>query len=346
MELNPKVWVIDSTKMGTYMDCPRKFLFEHVLGWSTEEPSYHLTFGIAWHEAMEVLINSRKDRDKPGYDSDVVPAAFDAFMASFRERCEERNDELYAPKTPDNAARALDQYIRHFYQDNFKPIYVEISGSVPVSAGRHGSLPFFYRIDAVVEDARGTYFMEHKTSSRGGVTWQAEWVQALQPGLYMHVLRAIGLENAFGVINGAFLRNAPKLKKNGEPYAGSRDNEFLRVIIKKSNSQMHEWFLTLEHWLERLFDDLEKLAYTPEHHVLDQEVLVTFPKQPRSCTKYGICPYFDICTASPNPVAWESAHQLPTGYVHRFWDPRELDTEGTTVINVEGDSDGSTHPKA
>ena len=43
----------DSSKLDTYLDCPRKFFYEHMLGWRVDRPAHALHFGTSWHMARE-----------------------------------------------------------------------------------------------------------------------------------------------------------------------------------------------------------------------------------------------------------------------------------------------------
>ena len=51
----PTLQTVDSTKINTFLDCPRQYFFTYVLGWRSDRPNNHLVFGQAWHEAMEHL---------------------------------------------------------------------------------------------------------------------------------------------------------------------------------------------------------------------------------------------------------------------------------------------------
>lgn len=342
MKLHPTTKVIDSTKLNTYLSCPRKYFFGFVLGWQPEEPSNHLIFGIAWHEAMEVLLKARSESSSPGYPEEVLPAAFHAFIDSYRESLPPETDDLYAPKNPENVALALQQYIDQWKHDRFKLLFpTEISGSVPVLVGDHEVL-FYYRLDAVVEDPdRGICFLEHKTTGRAGSTWEAEWVQAIQPGTYLHAMHSIGLPKPTGLINGAVFRKPPRLKADGTPYANSgKGNEFIRVPISKNGLQMQEWLVTLGHWLGQLIADQERVAAGAATDPAGN-VMLAFPKNPKSCTDFGICPYHDICVASSNPIAWADAHSTPAGFEVRYWDPRSLDNEDTTKLGAEANVENS-----
>lgn len=43
----------DSTSLGTFKECPRKYYYQHILGWQTKHASVHLIFGQLYHSGME-----------------------------------------------------------------------------------------------------------------------------------------------------------------------------------------------------------------------------------------------------------------------------------------------------
>ena len=92
----PEWDILDSSKIQSYMRCPRKYFFNHILGWSLEEEeqgaleisssgllaapkseirkSEHLVFGTAWHHSMEHLLRENRKAGMPkGYTIQSVP---------------------------------------------------------------------------------------------------------------------------------------------------------------------------------------------------------------------------------------------------------------------------------
>jgi ATP-dependent helicase/DNAse subunit B len=75
LEKQPTWEVQDATKIQAYMNCPRRYFYEYVLGWRAERKNVHLEFGNGWHVAMETLLNE-------GYHTDAVARAF-AHLAEY-----------------------------------------------------------------------------------------------------------------------------------------------------------------------------------------------------------------------------------------------------------------------
>jgi len=79
--------IIDSSKLSTFMECPRKYFYEYVLGWRPSMPNVHLTFGTAWHAAVERLLIE-------GYSQEHVEEAKFIFLQYYRRDLPEEADRI------------------------------------------------------------------------------------------------------------------------------------------------------------------------------------------------------------------------------------------------------------
>jgi len=289
--------ILDSSKLTAYMDCPRRYFFEYVLAWRSDAPNNHLVFGTAWHDAMEHLLLNN-------YSDESVIAGFEKFLLSYREHFPPESDELYHPKSPANALKALGLYCEQHAGDQyeFETLYTEIAGTVPINADQ----VLHFRLDSICRSENGSIFsLEHKTAGNFSRFWTDQWPMAVAVGTYTHVMNCLyNPADVWGVrINGtAFLK---------------RDIKFLRVPVRKTLSHMKQWLWNVAWWADQIrwqFDLLEKCSES-------DQVLTAFPQQPGSCTKYFGCPYHDFCLAWPNPLA--HADEPPAGYTIEHWDPSE-----------------------
>ena len=298
LEKHPTWDILDSSKLATFLECPRKYFFEYVLAWRTDAPNNHLIFGQAWHDAMEHLLLY-------GYSDNSIFDAYDKFLATYRKEFPEDSDELYAPKTPMNALKALGKYTEHYTRDldEFEVLYTEIAGTVPITEDQ----VLHFRLDSICRDiARGYYFsLEHKTGSRLSRFWTDQWPLAVAIGTYTHVLYCLYPgEEIYGVkINGTFFQKT----KIG----------LQRVPIRKTLEQMQQWMWNVVWWADQIAWQFETLMACSEN----DEVLMAFPQNPTSCTKYFGCPYHDFCLAWPNPL--QHCDEPPTGMKIEYWDPTE-----------------------
>jgi len=279
------------------MDCPRRYFYEYVLGWRPDAPNNHLVFGQAWHDAMEHLLLN-------GYEDDSVLAAFDKFLSTYREEFPESSDSLYEPKTPTNALRALGLYSERYLSDlrEFEVLYTEIAGTVPINQ----SQVLHFRLDSICRDKQGRYFsLEHKTGSRMSRFWTDQWPLSVQVGTYTHVMHCLyPSPEVWGVkINGTFFQKT-KI-------------DFLRLPIRRTLDHMKQWLWNVTWWADQIAWNFESLTDCSD----DEEVLMAFPQQPGSCTKYFGCPYHDFCLAWANPL--QHLDIVPPGFKVEYWNPLE-----------------------
>lgn len=286
--------VVDSSKIQTFMDCPRKFFFRYVLGWTSDEPNIHLVFGSAWHEAMEHLMNH-------GLSEDQAFLAFDKFREKYKEEYPDMFMEPdHASKNTENALKALHQYVREWKTiDNFKTLYTEVSGSVPINE----DVLLFVKIDTIADFDGEIWSLEHKTTGRKTQSWMNKWTSKIQVGSYSHFLNVAYPDRFEGIkINGAILRK--------------KSNEFLRIPVRLSDAQMRYWLWEVNHWVEQIKWNFHELARcSPE-----DEVMTAFPRNTESCCKYG-CDHPELCNLMSNPLRRKD--ETPLGYKKEFWDPRE-----------------------
>jgi len=314
----------DSTKLKSFMDCPRQYFFRYVLGWTSDAPNVHLIFGKAVHKAMEVILsnNGAVLPCKPTYDIDVIMEAIQAFLNIYRQYYNEADDEDNKPKNPANFERALFQYVAKYKDiENFDVLHIEVAGSVVVCETPPRSL--FFKQDAICRDDIGVFALEHKTGSQYTSVWARQWRQNVQIGTYSHVLYCMyPIEDVFGVkINGIFVKNEPKK-------VGGADNQFERLPIRRTPSQMGDWLYMVNYWLQIMEREFLALQECDDSLAL----LPTFPKNPQACTKYFGCPYLDFCEAWLNPL--QHCKEPPIGFVVEHWDPEKEFADAKEVVTL------------
>jgi hypothetical protein len=321
LQKHPTWDILDSSKLKCFMTCPRQYFYQYILGWRLDTPNTHLVFGQAWHEAMEHILLHGKDEQ-------AIQGAYEKFLAKYREHFPEETDESRAPKTPENVLRGLVEYCNKYDGDAFEVLYTEVAGTVPIDERRL----LHWRMDNISRNKeKGIFSLEHKTAYTLDSKWQDSWQLSIQTGLYLHVLYCIySVEDVWGIlINGACFRNAPRIKKDGTPYATDRGNEFLRVPIQKTKEMMQVWMWTMQHYLDMLEWNMEQLSESK----VDDPVMMAFPCNTENCTKYGRCPYMDFCTSWANPL--QRCHDIPYGFVEEWWDPKEGETTANKVFHLE-----------
>lgn len=297
---NPTLGIIDSTKLQSYITCPRMFFYNYILGWQTDAPNNHLVFGSAVHEAMEHLYTE-------GFGTDQVIDAFHRFLNCYRAEFPEETDELFEPKTPARFMDFLLQYAQTYQTDliQYDSLFTEVAGSVSID----GFYKLFFKMDTILMDhSDGTFFsLEHKTK-QGTLDrqWRMDFPLSIQVGTYTHALYCLfPISKVKGVtINGlAFKKTKSHLF------------EMERLPIWKTVEQMQVWQTTVLHYLMELEWQYHKLS----EEVEGAQTMLSFPLRPTSCTKFFGCSYHDFCCAWPNPL--QRCDEPPYGFKREFWNP-------------------------
>ena len=300
-----ETWDIsDSTKVQTFMNCPRRYFYEYVLGWRLEGGNLHLVFGKAIHEAMEILMYDLSPQAQSN--------AIDIFMTIYRgEFPDESTDSDRGVKTPIKGLEAITGYAAKYNSiDSFDSVRTEIAGTVPINDEDF----LTFRIDAIIRDKDGVWLMDHKTTSRVSQVWMDQWSMSFQLGTYSHVLYSL---HEADEVWGAKINGIALYKKGVE---------FLRVPVKKSPEMMQSWLFNANHWMDMINKEFSRLSQSTDSH----SVLEAFPQNTGSCGSYGGCPYLDFCMAWPNPL--RRADAIPFGFKQEFWNPKTHNEEGAKEV--------------
>lgn len=311
-------WKIrDSSKLDNYQECPRKYFFEHILGWRSEAPAHDLYFGESWHKAREWQLNH-------GYED--VSGAYLAFINYYRLKFTPETDELYRPKDPVGVSFALQKFADERLGDltENELLLTETSGKVPVSEDRY----LYYRMDSVLrEKEEGKVFSwDHKSAKKFSRQWSEKFFLSTQNGTYTHCLYCMyPIEEVLGV---EFCGTCFEYLKRGSKVrpAGYHVN-FQRVPAFKNSDQMNVWLWTVNDLLDQIDHDMERLMECKE----DDQVMQAFPQRTTSCTNYWGCIFHDYCMSWPNPL--QRCYEPPLGFKIEFWNPAEIET--TNKMNLE-----------
>ena len=159
IERNLPTWAVnDPTKVTEHYSCNRKYFYQYILGWRPEAANNHLIFGTSYHVAQEYLLTH-------DYSVESVMKAHGALVADYRQHLGPETDELYKPKTPDNALIVLNAYAKEFQKDLelWKPIYTEIAGRINLTDDQ----VLYFRMDSILRHKTKETIksIEHKTGS-------------------------------------------------------------------------------------------------------------------------------------------------------------------------------------
>lgn len=312
--------ITDSSKLKAYMSCPRKYFYRYILGWDMDTPNLHLIYGSAWHAGMEVLM-------KEGLTPETGSKAFEEFIKVYEEYYTELDWENNKSKTPGNAMKAYASYISKYrLEDTFKVHFTEVFGSVMIDPD-DSTRKLSFKIDAIVEDTRGLYIMEHKTTGNKSEAYMTNFSTDIQPAVYYHALKSMIAKldirkPVFGVvINASYL--GPRRKDSDCMI------EHFRVPVTYRPEMMQLFCEEILYYMDEIQWNFGKLEESSDN----DSTMIAFPRRPTACAEFNtICPYHIYCSVWNNPL--QSCHEVPIGFIRNFWNPLSLNKSGKETVEV------------
>ncbi len=282
----------DSTSYGALKTCPFNYYLSIVLGWQPKKRSIHLTFGLAFHDAMEHyhrLIASGETHAKSLRL--VVRAAY------FRQLLQDSHDlaipEGMPAKTPKTLIRTIVWYLDQFENDpattyiltNGKPA-VELSFSFPLD----DKFSYCGHFDRIAEYNNSLFVTDYKTSkSQLNARYFAQFSPDIQMTGYTLASQIVFEVPAKGIIVDAV-------------QLGVTFSDFSRQIIQRTPSQ-------LEDFLDDLRIDLEIAEIYAKNN--------SWPMNPKACSHYSGCVFHKVCS---HPASVRE-NFLRADFTKRIWDP-------------------------
>jgi RecB family exonuclease len=303
---NSTMEIMDSSKIKEFLTCPRKFFYSYMLGLRSLSTNQHFVFGSALHLALEHLYKNRLNPDE-------LPAAMKIFMDEYRTEISEEEEHQYAPKTPEFAYLALDGYLK-VYSNSDIATYDVVATEVPIEIEIHPEMPTKLTgvLDLVLRSKRDgkIWFLDHKTGQRNSMQWEVSYMQSVQMLNYLAGgLQLYGEDQVGGmIVNGIFLTKTG----TGDPVKGYR-----RVWIKYDKRGMLAHLTNMNYIIDQYRNHVEILSKEKK----DNPYMISFPRNPESCTHYGICPLFDTCRTVHNPISFGTGEVV--GFKREFWNPLE-----------------------
>ena len=306
--------VKDSSKMDTFMACPRRYFYRYILGWTADYNNIHLGFGTAWHLAVEHLAQQHH----LGLTRQHTDEANDIFLESFREQFPPEWDEDHAPKNPAFAFQGLIAVANKLSKQNINVLFTEVPGTISIDTDD----VVHFKIDMVAEGLSGHEFngqkfiVDWKTTKTMSQGWRDQWEMAIQPKTYLHAINFLyGADNVAGVI------------MSGTVFRKTKPVEFMDHHVGATTTGMMTWLWTMRHYFRFLRWNHEALTHCNDN----DDVMEAFPHNPHSCTaKYGTCPFLAICSANPNPL--QMCGEPPVNMRVEHWDPRDREEDAPIMF--------------
>jgi len=278
-------WAWDSTSLGLFKTCPRLYEYVMIQGWSSKSESIHLTFGSAYHSALEAYSRSRA-AGISHEDSihDVIAnllrstADWDVDVSTKPGKYKNRNTLL---------GLVLD-YLDHFIDDPTETYImsdgtpaVELSFRFELDWGPEGfdpmpSLPYLLcgHLDRVVSFNDQLFVMDHKTTTTAPGDY---YFNQYQPNNQMTLYTIAGQVILNAPIRGVIISAAQILLE--------KPNRFIRGFTYRTPDEIDEWLLDLRLHLN-LAESYAEAKY--------------WPMNDTACNNYGGCKFRGICSKSPD----------------------------------------------
>jgi len=297
-------WAWDSTSLGWLKECPRKYQYHMIEGYSGRGESIHLEYGILYHGALEHYELNRAD----GLPHDlsvllVIKRLMDETWRDgkpWRSIKDLPSDDRASVKNRENLIRTVVWYLDKFERDPAKtrmhpttgrPM-VELHFQFEIGAGLDIHHPYTLcgYLDRVVDFQDQPFFMDRKTTtSTLGSYYFDQYDPDNQISLY-----TVAAQVAFHTPVKGGIIDAAQIAVGF--------SRFVRSFVFKTQDQIDEWLKDLKIWL-RQAEIFAEANYWPQND--------------KSCHKFGGCPFREICSKSPDV----RDKFLDSAFERRQWNP-------------------------
>lgn len=259
----------NSTSLGWFKDCPRKYQLSMLEGWRLSYESHHLTFGRLYHSALE-----RYDKLRfSGIDHDSATRSVVEWLTT------ERWESPDSKKNPSTLIRSVVWYLEH-YRDDPQKTYrladgtpaVELSFRMELDYGPVEGQNYILagHLDRIVEFNNDLYISDRKTTGSSlGASYYSQFNPDNQMSLY-----TIAAEVVFATPVKGIIIDAAQIQVGGTTFG--------RGMTLRTKEQSEEWLRDLGNWLS-LAETYATQGY--------------WPMNDRSCR---MCAFRDVCAASPH----------------------------------------------
>jgi PD-(D/E)XK nuclease superfamily protein len=289
---------VDSTSLGEFKVCPRRYYYTIIWGWQSKEENVHFRFGIAIHEAREQYDLARAD----GQDHDEA-------LAGVLKVALERtwNRELQRPwisghpsKNRLSIIRSIVWYLDAYGSDDPLQTVHDASGRPLVELS--------FRFDSGFATAAGESLLLCGHGDRIGVlNGDPYWVdtKTTTDALDGRYFAKYNPHNQFSLYHlaGKVVYKVPTRGVILDALqVGATFTRAKRHLVARDDAQDAEWLSSFGWWARQM----EYAASTRD-----------WPMNDRSCDQYGGCQFRSICSKSPaSRETW-----LAAGFRRRVWDP-------------------------
>jgi len=267
----------DSTSLGWFKECPRKYFYSMIEGYRSRGESVHLRFGIHYHSALEHF-DHEIARGQPHEDA-LRATVFKLLVDTW-------DAETSSPWTPDhnlktraNLVRSVVWYIEHFREDAARTLILA-NGKAAVELSFRFSvdddLMLSGHLDRVVDFMGGQYVMDRKTTTiTPGQYYFNQYTPDNQMSLYSYAGQVILQSPIRGVIIDAV-------------QIAVGFSRFERGFAHRTPDQLDEWLADTRAHV--------RYAHSLGERMRDADPAAAWPMNDKSCHKFGGCPFLSVCS--------------------------------------------------
>jgi hypothetical protein len=297
---------IDNTALSAYMACPREYALAMMLHRRAAGTSAALTFGAAWHKALEIHYKSDGNEDAVMLGTQLTWKDHDSpddYRTLQRVLLDYKKYAKTWGKPSAEAAKTVG------WPD--APL-VELSTN---AQGKYLMHPWAGKIDRIIELGGQYYIEDHKTTSRLDKNYFKQFELSYQMMGYTY----LGRQLLPGKKIAGVRINLSHVLKTG--------TNFQRQLFTFSDRQIDEWVDVTNRWFKCLAGDVELYLELVEKGYESLDALcAAFPAHfgDNGCSrKFGLCQYLDVCSAPPQV----RMRMLEQNFEFRPWNPLEVEDE-------------------
>lgn len=287
----------DSTSLGALKLCPRLYQYSILQGFEPRETNVHLTFGLAFHAALETYdkAKARGTEHSEAMRSAVRRALKDTWNEKLRRPwlSDDKN------KNRGTLLRTVVWYLDHFESDPLETLVlasgqpaVELSFRIPtgIAASTGEELVLCGHLDKIARMGERNYILDRKTTK-----WSLgdRYFQQFSPHNQFTLYTLAG-GVAYQIPLDGLICDAAQV--------GVTFSRFERKMIPRTPEQLDEWLVDFEHWT-KVAEGYAKEGY--------------WPMNDKSCDHFGGCAFREICSKTPAVRDKWLAGQ----FGKRVWDP-------------------------
>ena len=280
---------VNSSSLGPFKTCPRKYQYEVVMGLTMGETlSVHLTFGTLVHEGLELY--ERLRRAGAEHEESVICVVGDAMEKTWSKRLSRPWISGHADKNRLSLLRSLVWYLDKWNEDGENYETLTLSDGTPAvelkfefdsgwtSPVTGERVSFYGSLDRIVlvKNLEKKYILDTKTTGFG--VKYAGFAEKFTPDNQFSLYTLAGRVAFSEPVEGVVL--------DGVEVKASLTN-FARTIVPRSEAQLSEWLRDAHYYLGQMHRCAE----------LDH-----WPQNDKSCGLYGGCEWRPICSEAPGKL--------------------------------------------